>query len=182
MALTKETEDYIAGWKQQAASCVNNEDVNIMFDKFRALYQIYNRLFNEVSNRLGEHQADRKGATSHIVEYLTADALVSSIEENLETRNAELQLREFIRNHTFHFDLKGQQYDPSDANDDKILAQMESADKKTRMEGLLLLIYKVRCNLFHGQKHRSSAQLPLMHTVLPILELVVSKTEEKLRV
>jgi hypothetical protein len=181
MALTKQTEDYIASWKQQVASCVNKDNVTEMFNKFRALHQIYNRLFNAVSKRLGKPQTDKEGATTHVVEYLTADALVSSIEGNRETRNAELQLREFVRKHTYHFDLVGPERDPSDAKDDKILADMESADKKTRTEGLLFLIYKVRCNLVHGQKHHSPDQLPLMHAVIPILELVVSKTEEKLR-
>jgi len=182
MALTKETEDFIASWKQQAASYVNKDDVKMMFNKCEALLKIYNRLYNEVSNRLGKPQTDQKGATLHIVQYLTADALVSSIEGIQQTKEAELQLREFVRKHTFHFDLKGPQHDPSDADDDKIRVQMGSANKTIRMEGLLLLIYKVRCNLVHGQKHHSPKQLPLMHAVIPILELVVSKTEEKLRV
>jgi hypothetical protein len=182
MPLTKETEDFIASWKQQVASCVNKDDVNVMFDKFRALLQIYNRLYNEVSNRLGVKQLDQKGATLDVVQYLTADVLVASIESNQETREAELRLKDFIRNHTYHFDLIGGQRDPSDAHDNKILVQMESANRTTRMKGLLLLIYKVRCNLVHGQKHNSPKQLPLMHAVIPILELVVSKTEEKLRV
>lgn len=181
MALIKETEDYIASWKQQVALCVKKNDVTSMFDKFRALNQIYNRLFNEVSNRLGKPQRDKDGATAHVVEYLTAAALISSIEGDQETRSAELQLRDFIRQHTYHFDLVGPQRDPSDVKDDRILADMLSVDKRTRMEGLLFLIYKVRCNLVHGQKHHSPKQLPLMQAVIPILELVVSKTEEKLR-
>jgi hypothetical protein len=181
MALTKETEDFIASWKPKIVSCVNKDDVDIMFDKFRALIQIYNRLYNEVSHRLGQRQTDRMGATKHVVQYLSADVLALSIEGIQETKDAELQLKDFLRNHTFYFDLKGPQRVPSNADDDKILVQMESPNKKMRMEGLLLLIYLVRCNLFHGQKRHSSAQLPLMNAVIPILELVVSKTEEKLR-
>jgi len=181
MPLTKETEDYIVGWKNQVASYVNKDDVIVMFDKFRTLYQIYNRLYNDVSLRLGKRQTDKQGATSHVVQYLTADALVSSIEANDENKKAELQLKDFIRQHTYHFVLVGDQFQPSDADDNALLTEMESADKKTRMEGLLFLIYKVRCNLLHGQKHNSHYQLPLMHCVIPILELVISKTEEKLR-
>jgi hypothetical protein len=90
--LTKETEDYITGWKNQVASYVNKDDVIVMFDKFRTLYQIYNRLYNDVSLRLGKPQTDKQGATSHVVQYLTANALASSIEANDETKNAELQL------------------------------------------------------------------------------------------
>lgn len=181
MALTNETESYIVGWKKQAESCVNKDDVNAMFERFRIYYQIYNRLFNEVSLRLGQPQGDRKGATSHVIQYVTASTIVSAIEGNPETREAELRLRDFVRNHVYYFDLKGPQHDPSEPDDDKILAQMESANETTRMEGLLFLIYKVRCNFVHGQKHHSPRQLPLMHAVIPILELVVAKTEEKLR-
>jgi hypothetical protein len=182
MALTLETEQYIEGWKQQAASYVNKEDVNQMFHKLGALIQIYNRLYNEVSSRLGMPQADKDGATKHVVQYLTPDVLVLSIEGNNETKDAELKLKDFIRNHTYYFDLKGPKRDPSPVDDDKIRAQMESANRATRMEGLLLLIYKVRCNFVHGQKHHSPRQLPLMHAVIPILELVIARTEEKLRV
>jgi len=181
MALTKETEDYIAGWKQHVASCLNEGDVDVMFDKFRALFQIYNRLYNEVSLRLGEKQTDRKGATSHVVQYLTPDALVASIEGTEKAREAELQLRDFVRQHTYHFVLVGEQYEPSNKEDGELLKKMQSADNRVRMEGLLLLIYNVRCNLFHGQKHLHQRQLPLMRAVIPILELIVSNTEEKLR-
>jgi hypothetical protein len=45
--------------------------------------------------------------------------------------------------------------DPSDEEDDKLLAKMKSKDNKERMEGLLHLVYHVRCNRFHGQKHFS---------------------------
>jgi hypothetical protein len=51
------------------------------------------------------------------VQYLTADALVASIEGNEETKSAEQQLRDFIRKHVYHFVLVGEQRDPSDEED-----------------------------------------------------------------
>jgi hypothetical protein len=108
MPLTKETEDYIAGWKQRFASYQNLDDVATMFQKFDVLYPIYNRLFNEVSLCLRKPQRDKDGATSHVVQYLTADALVASIEGNEATKSAEQQLRDFIRKHVYHFVLVGE--------------------------------------------------------------------------
>jgi len=182
MALTKETEDFIASWKNAATSFTDKANVYDMFSKFSALVHIYNRLYNEVSVRIGKPQRDQDGATRHVVEYLTANDLAASINGKNETREAELQLKDFIKNHTYHFELAGEQRVPSDADDDLILSDMESPNNKTRMEGLLYLIYKVRCNFVHGQKHHVPEQLPLMHAVIPILELVISNTEEKLRV
>src|SRR5258706_16354731 len=181
MALTTETEDYIAGWKVKAASCQNHNDLDTMFQKFDALYRIYNRLFNEVSVRLRKPQTDKAGATSHVVQYITADTLATMVDGTAETRAAQEQLKDFIRTHTYHFELDGVQHDPDDIKDNMLLARMESTVNKERMEGLLFLIYKVRCNLVHGQKHHNPRQLPLMRAVLPILELLVSKTEQKLR-
>ncbi len=78
--------------------------MNVMFDKFRALFQIYNRLW--------------------ITKFRFASA------KNRLTEKAQLRIN-------------------------------------------------VRCNLFHGQKHLYLHQLPLMRAVIPILELLVSNTEEK---
>src|ERR1041385_5176681 len=106
MALTKETEDYIAGWKKQAATHINKGDLNEMYNRFRLLLQIYNRLYNEVAFSTGKkHELDRNGATEEVVQYLTADYLEASINGNNETKNAVEELKKFIRNHTYHFDL-----------------------------------------------------------------------------
>jgi hypothetical protein len=184
MALTRETEDFIESWKLLIEQCNDANDFEMMFKKLDAQIKIYNHLHGIVSNEIGKwrRNCDSKGATSHVVEYLTADALVSSIEENQQTKNAEIQLKAFVRDHKYYFVLRGPKHNPCEAEDEKILMRMESPDNRIRMEGLLYLIYQVRCNLTHGHKIRSLVQLPLLQAVVPVYELVISLTEAKLRV
>jgi hypothetical protein len=74
----------------------------------------------------------------------------------------------------YPFVLVGEQRDPSNDEDDKLLARMESKNNAVRTEGLLHLIYYVRCNRVHGQKHFADRQLPLLRAVISILFLVTN--------
>ena len=180
MPLTSETEDFLKTWKPHYIPDQN--DIAAMIQHFEAVYKVYNRLYNEVSARFGfTNRPDQKGATEHVVKFLLPDKLAGYIDGTEQTREGVGQLKEFIRTHRYHFVLTGPHSIPSDRADDAILKDLESQDDRLRMEALLLLIYKVRCNIFHGQKHRTDFQLPLMRVINPILELVVAKTEEELR-
>jgi hypothetical protein len=180
MPLSPETEAFLQTWRP--TSVPNQCDIREMIQHFESVYKIYNRLFNEVSVLLGNHnRPDKQGATAHVVQYLTAKVLAGAIEGTQETRNSFERLKDFVRQHTYNFELDGGHGVPAPHKDHAILTRMESREEAVRMEGLLYLIYKVRCNIAHGQKHRTEHQLPLMQAVIPVLELVASKMEEKLR-
>jgi hypothetical protein len=180
MPLTPETEEFLKTWKPHYIP--TQDDITATIQHFEAVYKVYNRLYNEVSARLGfTNRPDQKGATEHVVKFLSPDKLAGYIDGTEQMRNGVEHLKEFIRTHRYHFVLTGPHSVRSDIADDAILKDMESKDDRVRMEALLFLIYKIRCNIFHGQKHRTDFQLPLMRVVNPILELIVTKTEEKLR-
>src|SRR4051812_32233616 len=106
MPLTPETESFLETWRPTSAP--NRDDIREMIQHFESVYKIYNRLFNEVSVLLGHNnRPDKQGATAHIVQYLTADFLAGVIEGTQETRNAFEQLKEFVRQHTYNFELDG---------------------------------------------------------------------------
>src|SRR5438093_8143382 len=104
MPLTPETEDSLRTWKPHFIP--NQNDISAMIQHFEAVYKVYNRLYNEVSARFGfTNRPDQKGATEHVVKFLSPDKMAGYIDGNAQTKEGIEHLKEFIRTHRYHFVL-----------------------------------------------------------------------------
>jgi hypothetical protein len=73
----------------------------------------------------------------------------------------------------FHVKLKDGQHDP--ARDAELKRDIKSADQNAKAEAILYVIYYVRCNMVHGEKHQDDHQRLLVTAVTRILRIVTDQ-------
>jgi hypothetical protein len=173
--LSQETRDYCTKAEAGLATIIG-EDIPSVFNRFSNLYTIYNRLYNEVPAALTsagvvlpKKKEDNKKATEFVVQYIGATNLLSNLiahgaEDDIETLSWILELG------AFHIKLKDGLHDA--ARDAELKRDIKSVDPITKAHAILYVIYYVRCNMVHGEKHQDDHQRLLVSAVTRILRIV----------
>lgn len=182
--MTEETKEYIETWTRKISN-YKGDELGILFDKFTALFILYNRLYNDsfikmkVENLLKKSRySDFEKATKLVVEFNSAKDIIDQLKrsENIENINTIVDL---IKNDIFHINLAD---GISQKEDDLILMNnLESENIEIKVQALLSTIYNVRCNMQHGEKHFEEHQRMLLEPIIKILESIVNLQIEKLK-
>jgi len=177
-------EKFYKNWMEKARgydSLLDNSDIDIKlssyFDKFFTLFVIYNALYVEATillKRRDNHQTDEYfdsiAATDFVVKYLYARNLYPGLEKKC---HSEIEtVKEILEKRMFAIILDQLTGEPCFEKDKKLLADLKDGSDQ-KCNAILLIIYNVRCNMFHGRKSFESDQLMILTPVIKILETVI---------
>jgi hypothetical protein len=174
--LKQEDIDY-CNLQQVAVASITGDDIHSIFHRFQELFPIYNRLYNLVPAALTaigqippKRQDDNARATSIVVQYLGSQQLLDSLSDHANDEDIDT-FTMILDNHIFHIKLrKDGSHDVE--GDNKLAAEIKSSDPMLKATAILYFIYYVRCNIFHGQKHREEDQRLLLTAATRILQTV----------
>jgi hypothetical protein len=158
-----ELEQFYNRWKAKQNSYLS-EDLKDLFDKFFTAFVIFNRIYNVVEVVLNESGdldklkdlglidkkrkkvLDNQASTVCIAFYLRDKS--AQIISDLATETTIL--KQIIESERFYIDLYYGK--PQKAKDLELLHGLISRDTFEQLKSLLLILYNLRCNLFHGEK------------------------------
>ncbi|MCJ7646057.1 hypothetical protein MUO65_04020 [bacterium] len=170
---------FCEGWLTKAAG-YNNSVLSDSFDKFFTIFVAYNALYNQVTRWLrkaGRIQTrkdyDYTSATVNVPSYLGHERMANLIKSNGECRTKVTAITKLIRDRTFYIHVVNGTGEPNYAEDRKHVNRIESGSDKEFCESLLTLIYKTRCNMFHGEKAYREEQLSILNPMTYVLEFIV---------
>lgn len=183
--MTQETTDFIETWTNKISS-YTGDDLGTLFDKYTALYILYNRLYNEsfkqmkANNRLTKSRySDFEKATKLVVEFNSAIDIINRLEELNNFHDIEI-IADLIRNDIFHINLTdGVSKKDIDV---QLMNNLESGNPTLIAQAAVSTIYNVRSNMQHGEKHYEEHQRMLLEPLIRILDTIVELQIEKLTI
>jgi hypothetical protein len=176
---------FINRWLEKADGYDDNELAQL-FDKFFTLYVVFNALYDEAFHQMaGEGQVtsqdrpEKERAVTQVARFLGHDELASQLRPFTKEIS---QVENIIRERRFYFNVTGSRRE-SDWNADQALASgLKSLDSRECCESILTLIYRTRCNMFHGQKEYDADQESVLRPMNIFLRRVIDILMEKLRI
>lgn len=185
--LTGEFERFVDAWMARAKAYGDNEQDDC-YDKFFTLFVVFNRLYSEATFTLDRDRIiqlpknrplpDKKGATEYTLEAIGLDKFndlyAAQLAEDVKT------VAKLIEDERFHIRLSSPEGKRQPDKDRALLSELRSSGK-TRAIAVLELVYRIRCNLFHGHKAFHPVQLELLRPVNRILERTVTALHESLK-
>ncbi|HZH70699.1 MAG TPA: hypothetical protein VFD80_09630 [Flavobacteriaceae bacterium] len=181
--MTQETKNYIETWTKKISS-YTGDDLGTLFDKYTALFTLYNRLYNESYRQMKQNgqltkpgHSDREKATKLVVQFNSAVDLINRLKEKNNFEDIEI-IADLIRKDIFHINLAD---GVSKKNIDiELMKNLESENPTTKAQAAVSAIYNVRCNIQHGEKHFEEHQRLLLEPLIRILETIVEIQMDKL--
>lgn len=181
--MTQETKDYIETWTKRISS-YSGDDLGTLFDKYTALFTLYNRLYNESFNRMKENEllskprySDFEKATKLVVEFNSANAIIDRLKNKDNFSDIEI-IADLIREDVFHINL-ADGVSKKDI-DIELMENLENDKPSIKAQAAVSAIYNVRCNMQHGEKHFEEHQRMLLEPLIRILETIVELQIENL--
>jgi hypothetical protein len=180
-----ELNDFCSRWLIKADSYDTNE-LSGAFDSFWSTFVAYNALYNEVEQLLiarGEvsprGSGDKRSATVDVPVYLCHEDMARSLKNNPDLIRNIQEFTQMIKDGTFyiHSDKSGR---PNYAEDRKCIKHIEAGSDKEFCEALMVLIYKTRCNMFHGNKEFHPIQARLLNPMTKVLRAVITQVRNLL--
>ncbi len=172
-----ETKEYIETWTKRIES-IKGDSLEAIFERFSTLYTLHNRLYNEsyqilkISNRLTKPRyGDNEKASIAIIEYLSADLIVESLKKNDNISDLK-SIAKLIQNNVFHINLADGI--PKPDFDYQLMNNLCSDDSEILSKATLMLIYNVRSNMLHGEKHFEEYQRMLLEPLIRILKTIIN--------
>ena len=180
MALHQHVYEFYNEWLQKSDSYAGQQ-LSDYFNKAFSLFTLYNKLYAEATFELARRKEiklnntfpDKKGATEYAPRFIGYERLSAIFEENRECKESIDSLISSIENQRFYIQLSMPFGKRQPNKDLELLADLRSEDIKTRVEAVLLLIYKVRCNMFHGNKQFDEVQVELLSPITIILRCII---------
>lgn len=175
---------YISNWEKKLEK-INGDALIDYFHRFQTLYPIYNRLYTDayrkenLNNKNQNRISDYTMATIFVRDYIGSDTIINKLEEQDQIKDV-IGISKLIQNKVFHINLKdGKGQEKFDME----LAQnlLNEKDFSIRSKAILSVIYNVRCNLVHGQKHLEEHQRLLLEPVQNILRTIVTLMKNRLK-
>ncbi|MBC7794314.1 MAG: hypothetical protein H7Z43_11455 [Clostridia bacterium] len=163
------------------------------FASFFSEFVAYNALYSEVTKRLlhrklisddRESTGDRAGATKNVAAFLGHRAIAVALDSHTSDPPNESRYLEksIVRQICLRFYICTQRNGrPRRDEDETLVNQVARGTECQRVESVLTLIYKTRCNLFHGGKKRIEDQanllLPMRDVIRIVNTLLIAKIE-----
>lgn len=182
--MTEETKEFVSTW-QKRLSEYTDDDLGSLFDKYTALFTLYNRLYNESFSQMEANKqlsksrySDYEKATQLVVEFSSAEDIIERLKVNGNLSDIDA-ICELIRNEKFNINLAN---GASERDVDIQLTQnLDNDQSEIKAKAILSTIYNVRCNMYHGEKHFREHQRMLLEPLIRILETFVELQIEKLK-
>ncbi len=182
MPLTPHLDQFHQRWRQKAAG-YGDVETRDWFDRFFSLYVVFNALYTEAALDLERNGLitldstrgipDDRASQEYVVQYVGAKALVKALTDDPAVTAALAQIEQFLQQHTYHFRLNRLTGNAQDAEDERILVDLQSNDTNAKACSVLEVLYCVRCNMFHGHKMFEPVQVDLLRPVIIILAKVI---------
>lgn len=157
-------ESFIARWNEKANSYVTYEDRLVAaFDEFVTRFIVYKILYKLCAEKLsyGSRMGDKTKAVDAVSTILSNRMnVLHDMEPYI------IQIHDSIQNNRFVIDTNNA------ANDKAILKGMMSSDEVTKLKSVLTCIYKLRCNLIHGDKAYMEEQRQLLEAANNCLRII----------
>ena len=131
------------------------------FDRFFTAFVLYNFLYNRIcdeDNCNYPYKRDPERATKAVEKFLTA----SSIMESTVIAENAAAIKSLLESQTFY--IRDNIWDR-----ERVLA-LNTADPALWAIGLLEIVYKIRCNTFHGHKSFEDRQKRILVPCIKIIE------------
>jgi len=168
MPLPSDTREFISRWRKKRDG-YDMEKLEDYFDRFFTSYVLYNFLYELVTVQEGyKFDGDQEAAVKAVRKFLGARTLFN--DEVLHRES--MQLVDLIGKRTF--------YVRDSVWDEKRVAKLKTQDAEQWSKGLLEVVYKIRCNTFHGQKRFEEGQRQILNPCIGALERLNDRLIEKL--
>lgn len=172
--------EFRENWKRKLDN-IDGDNLSQVFDRFITLYIIYNSLYNNIYSlqhtKTKSEWREKTKATKKAVKYLGGKNIIEKIKEDRLSEHLKV-IVEHLEDETYGFDLHNGEI--SRDKDEIILKQIKSNNTHEKALGILMAIYAVRCNIFHGHKDFAGNQKKLIESLNKILECVSDLLFEKL--
>lgn len=188
--LNTEFHRFYRHWSEKANDYSDlNSDHGAAFDRFFALFIIYNRLYAQATFELAQQGRpgvaikndwfpDGKAAKEYVHEYLGRENMIDLIEADEPSREAIQSVISFLDAHPPFGPRFGIKLDmiyglPCRGRDLELLRKLRSARRHERGAAVLDFLYSVRCNLFHGHKDFEPVQVDVMGPANTLLSRMI---------
>jgi hypothetical protein len=182
--LATEDKDYCK-LQRVAATSITGDDIHSVFQRFEVLYPLYNRLYNLVPAALTaigktppSKLQDNNKATSVVVQYLGGKQILNHLAAHNNNEDVDI-LTDILEHRIFNIKLQVDGTPHVDGNN-KLAADIKSPYADVKATAILYFLYYVRCNIFHGQKHREDDQRLLLGASTRILQTVTDQLYDRL--
>ena len=185
--LSGEIERFVVQWIERSRQYTDT-DIDGCYDKFFTLFVVFNRLYAEATFELARQGSitlqpnrplpDKKGATEYTLEAIGLRRFEDLYRYHL-VGPVEI-ITGLIDEERFFIRLSSPNGDRQPEKDRALLQELRSTGK-TRALAILEVIYKVRCNLFHGHKSFQPVQTELLKPVNCILGHVINSLHQRLQ-
>jgi len=181
----EETQEFFAHWDKRMTS-INPSTLDGLFNQFTALFTGYNRLYNDayfilkseakiVKPRLG----DWEKAVVIPVDFIGAEKIIQKIKASGNEDNIG-SIVKLMKEEIFAINLaEGRQIKEAD---DQLKSNLLSSDDNVQVRAILSLIYQIRNNMQHGEKHFEEYQRLLLTPVIALLDDIVQLLRSEMNV
>jgi hypothetical protein len=181
-------EQFCIRW-QTKVDTYGDSNLEDIFDKFTSLYIVFNKLYRTLETLLLEKNelasiqglkfrsrkknelSDNNAATVFVANYLkdNAENIISEL-----TNEIKIYI-DIIENNRFHFDIKSElTIENKNKNDIMVLNDLRQNNPIIKFTGLLTILYRIRCNLFHGTKGFFNEQQKVLNPAINSLTIINS--------
>lgn len=170
MTVPKDTLEFIQRWKRKgqrySLDCLEH-----YFDRFFTAFVLYNFFYETIGSKLQPNwKKDQEKASKVAKRFLGAGRIFA---DPVIRQNGD-KIRSLIEAETFYIRDK-----TWDAHRIKMLTP---TDPEQWVNGLLEIIYGIRCNMFHGQKEFDESQKAILDPCIAVIERLNELFIEKLHV
>lgn len=183
-----EVRDFYEEWMQKVSTLTNQDESRHSFEKFIYLYIIYNALYSRATTSLKYKgitfaSREKEQAVDNVIKFFDGNSQQcgENLIDFLRRRN-DVNV-EAIKDFNHGFDIYSlRKYIPEEAkkNNIELRDKLASSSTDKQAEGILELIYRVRCNLFHGEKRFNPRQDTFLSPIVEILQSIVKELYTKL--
>jgi hypothetical protein len=162
--MNRDFREFYRRWLDKANQ-YNTDNLSECFDKFVTLFILYNFQYSYIAHKENIVNSkglfeDKKMATVIVKNHFPVDEFCN----NLQVVNAVNTIYSLLSDGIF--------YIRDDAVDRKLLGKVRSTNMEHRCEGILEMLYFIRCNLFHGQKDFTENQKRILIPCIEILQVL----------
>ena len=178
-------------WQEKAKKENPDGELNECFDHFFTSFVVYNRIYNFCyflnPNNVQDDYRDHKCAVDLMVKFAEESGVIESILKKIRTYVVSaadvLSTNQFYIYDIYNNDKKKKKKEQNNEEDlkRKLSLQMSPENSKDIFEKVLELLYKVRCNMFHGEKEYVPKQIDLLRPLNHILDVLNATLLEVVR-
>jgi len=171
MQLHQDTLDFCERWRQKGAKYSMDEPPDC-FDRFFTAFALYNCLYNEVNRRCHLRlQGDKNTAIAAAKGFLTSKVIV--VDKIIH--DCSIEISTLIQRNEFYVWNEN-----SDSRSEPV-KNLRSPNPDEQVDGLLKIIYGIRCNMFHGEKEFVARQCKILTPCIRVIEKLNDLIIEKMK-